>query len=387
MEELIMNRLTTKGKIVFGIIGILIIVLFTTAIILIFSPKNNKNNDKSNINTPTTNAKYNEKAINVMKDLNLYEKINKKDYSKTIEMMLENNALKEEYLDSYYKINYFETNDFFTNTNKLLEKEYTAEEINYIFNNFKSDIDILLNMKHINILDFKDITNFDINKLERYLNYMESNTNYDTKTVITYVNIGLDLEGYSKYSSYTIEEAENDLTILVNKYHKLPDNYEPSDLVGLTNNSNYKLRKEAAEAFEKLTNAALKDNVIFYPFSAYRSFKTQNTLYSAYKARDGQKEADTYSARPGFSEHQLGLAVDVRSNTLTSNLTNEHYKWMLDNSYKYGFIVRYPKGKQHITQFIEEPWHIRYLGIELATKVHDSGLTYDEYYDIYMEKR
>ena len=107
---------------------------------------------------------------------------------------------------------------------------------------------------------------------------------------------------------------------------------------------------------------------------------TQRGLYNNYKNRDGEAAADTYSARPGHSEHQLGLAVDIRSRTLTSNLTDSDYKWMLENSYKYGFIVRYPKGKQHITQFIEEPWHLRYLGVELATKVKESGLTYDEYY-------
>ena len=261
-----------------------------------------------------------------MKEKNLYNKINEKEYSKTIEIMLEQNEFKEKYLEDYYKIEYINDNSFPKNTNNLLDKNYTPAEINYINNNLKEDINILLNMKHIDILKFKDITNFDIKKLERYLDYSKENTNY-------------------------------------------------------------KLREEAASAFKKLTEAGIKDNVIFYPFSAYRSYNTQNGLYTNYKNRDGEKEADTYSARPGFSEHQLGLAVDVRSSNLTSNLTTEDYKWMLDNSYKYGFIIRYPKGKQHITQFIEEPWHIRYLGVELATKVHDSGLTYDEYYDLYIEKR
>lgn len=245
-------------------------------------------------------------------------------------------------------------------------------------------------MKHFEILNYKDITNFDITKIDRYIAYQEKNTNYDTKTVVTYVNIGLDLKGYSSYTSYTNEEAQNDLTILVNKYHKLPDDYEPNDLVYLSYTNGgyrYQLRKEAALHFEELTEVAKIDNVIFYPFSAYRSFTTQTTLYNNYKRRDGEEKADTYSARPGFSEHQTGLAIDVRSSTLNDNLTNKDYEWMLNNSYKYGFIVRYPKGKQHITQFIEEPWHIRYLGVELATKVHDSNLTYDEYYDLYMTKK
>lgn len=308
------------------------------------------------------------------------------DDNKTIQVMKETNNYNTKYKNSYQDIHYVDIKDFTIIINAFLDKEYNTEEINYIIENYKDDLDILLNMEHINILEFKDISNFEIKKIERYLNYKEANKDYDMATVVTYVNIGLDLEGYSEYTTYTKEEVENDLTILVNKYHKLPDDYEPSDLVTLSYNSSFKLRSKAAEAFEKLTNAGVLENVIFYPFSPYRSFETQDYLYNRYVNRDGIELADTYSARPGFSEHQLGLAVDVRSNTIYDNLTPEHYEWMLNNSYKYGFIVRYPKGKQFITQFIEEPWHLRYLGIELATKVHDSNLTYDEYYDLYMTK-
>ncbi len=337
--------------------------------------------------TETKNEIYSKNAITTMNKLNIYDKINKLEYSKTIEVLLEENNFKTEYINEYSKINYQNINNFSNTINELLTKNYKHEEINYILDNFSNNLDIILNMEKINIMQFKDFKNFKLNNLERYIDY-KNNSNYDLETVVTYVNIGLDLKGYSKYTSYTLEEAE-DLSILVNKYHKLPDDYEPTDLVELSfkNGSyTYKLRSEAAEAFERLTSAALLDNVIIYPYSAYRSFKTQNVLYTRYKDRDGVELADTYSARPGFSEHQLGLAVDVRSNTLIDNLTEKDYKWMLDNSYKYGFIVRYPKGKQHITQFKEEPWHIRYLGTETATKVHDSNLTYDEYYDLYMEK-
>ncbi len=371
-----MRRLTTKGKIVFGSFIMIGLALIIVSIILIMPKKENKEIE---------DTKYTTKAISVLKENNLYDKVSKKEYSKTIEVMAEDDKIKEEYLDEYYKVDYIETEDFTDNVNNLLNKDYNAEEINYINSEIKDNIDILFNMKHIDILNFKGIKNFDINNIERYLKYIESN-NYDVKDAVTYVNIGLDLKGYSKYQEYTESEAK-DISILVNKYHKLPDDYEPDDLVSLEYNSNYKLRKPAAEAFAKLTSAALVDNVVFYPFSVYRSFKTQQVLYGNYKNRDGEAKADTYSARPGFSEHQLGLAIDVRSSTLSDNLTNDHYKWMLNNSYKYGFIVRYPKGKQHITQFMEEPWHIRYLGVELATKVHDSGLTYDEYYDIYMKEK
>ena len=361
------------------LIILLIILLIAIITLTILKVTNNKKEREQT-------SSYNEEAITTMKELNLYDEINSKDYSKTIEILLENNELEKKYLNEYYNINYINIKNFSIIINELLDKNYNSEEINYILENIRNDIDILLNMDYVDILAFKDITNFDITKLERYLNYQEENENYDLATVVTYVNIGLDKEGYSEYTEYTKEEAQNDLTILVNKYHKLPDDYVPNDLVSLSYNSNYLLRKEAAEAFERLTNAGILEGVIFYPFSPYRSYELQTALYNNYVNRDGVAAADTYSARPGFSEHQLGLAVDVRSSTLNDNLTPEHYEWMLENSYKYGFIVRYPKGKQHITQFIEEPWHIRYLGVELATKVHDSGLTYDEYYDIYMKE-
>lgn len=375
-----------KGLRIFLITLIIIVCISLAVVGTIFIMRILKANDE----TVELASKYSEKAIKVMKESNNYDLINNKEYSKTVEVLLEEQELSNKYLDEYYKIEYKNITNFAQNINKLLAKEYNAEEINYIISQQVNNINILLDMKHFEILNYKDITNFDITKIDRYIAYQEKNTNYDTKTVVTYVNIGLDLKGYSSYTSYTNEEAQNDLAILVNKYHKLPDDYEPDDLVYLSYTNGgyrYQLRKEAALHFEELTEVAKIDNVIFYPFSAYRSFSVQNTLYNNYKRRDGEEKADTYSARPGFSEHQTGLAIDVRSSTLNDNLTNKDYEWMLNNSYKYGFIVRYPKGKQHITQFIEEPWHIRYLGVELATKVHDSNLTYDEYYDLYMTKK
>lgn len=365
---------------IIAILGIAATICATIFIMRIL----NKNKPEQEKKEP---SKYSEKATTIMNELDYYDLINSKEYSKTIEIMLENKEFEKKYLNEYLKIEYQEINDFSKIINSFLTKEYKGDEINYILKNQPEYINNLLNMDHVNILEFQELTNFDQTKLERYLNYKQENAKYDIATIVTYVNIGLDQKGYSTYTNYTTEEANSNLSILVNKYHKLPDDYIPNDLVDLSyGNGVHKLRKEAAAAFEELTSAALLENVVFYPFSAYRSFEVQSILYNRYKARDGEEKADTYSARPGFSEHQLGLSVDVRSSNLNDNLTKEHYEWMLNNSYKYGFIVRYPKGKQHITQFIEEPWHIRYLGIDLATKVHESNLTYDEYYDLYMTK-
>ncbi len=371
--------MANKSRIKIFIISITITILLLSNFMLSYAYIKKKE---------TTNiipSKYSEKATITLYELNLYDKINKLEYSKTIEALLEENLFQEQNLDAYLKINYQNNPEFIKAINKLLASNYTTEEINDIFMNYQDIIDILLTMKHINLNSITSAPNYNINNLKRYLEYF-NNHDYDEKTAVTYVNIGLDKEGYTDYKTYTLEEASN-INILVNKYHKLPKNYEPTDLVPLDYDSNYYLRKEAALAFQKLTNAALLDNVYIFPFSPYRSYETQDIIYNRYKEKDGTTLADTYSARPGFSEHQLGLAVDIRSATLTDNLTDEDYEWILNNSYKYGFIIRYPKGKSHITKYMEEPWHIRYLGTELATSVYKSKLTYDEYYDLYIEKQ
>ena len=131
---------------------------------------------------------------------------------------------------------------------------------------------------------------------------------------------------------------------------------------------------------KKMADAAKLDNVTLLAGSGYRSYSYQSGLYDAYVKRDGKEEADTYSARAGHSEHQTGLAIDVTDgfkNYLDED--SDGYKWLMKNAHKYGYIVRYTEGDEFITGYQFEPWHVRYLGIEVATDVIESGLTYDEY--------
>ncbi len=180
----------------------------------------------------------------------------------------------------------------------------------------------------------------------------------------------------------TIENPDT-YTVLVNKFRSLKE-YEPSDLKSLSYNEKYKLREEAACAFEELVNAAKKDHIFIRPYSAYRSFAYQTKIYNEYVKKDGQDLADTYSARPGHSEHQTGLAVDVWTEG-QEEILEKDAKWLKENAYKYGFIVRYTKDKQEITGYIEEPWHLRYLGKEIAKEVVEKKLSYDEYYHLYIK--
>ncbi|WP_392389017.1 M15 family metallopeptidase [Gorillibacterium timonense] len=179
----------------------------------------------------------------------------------------------------------------------------------------------------------------------------------------------------------------------MNKTRKLPADYVPADLVEPNVRFSFseklekrKMRKEAAGALEKLFAGAKKDGVILYAVSGYRSYKTQESLFNAYVKRDGEAEASRYSARAGTSEHQTGLAMDVSSKSVNYQLSEKfgetaEGKWLAKHASEYGFIIRYPKGTEKITGYMYEPWHIRYLGKELAQEVVKQGVTLDEYFN------
>ncbi|MDD6312632.1 MAG: D-alanyl-D-alanine carboxypeptidase family protein [Firmicutes bacterium] len=154
--------------------------------------------------------------------------------------------------------------------------------------------------------------------------------------------------------------------LIVNKTYGLPADYAPG------------VDGAANSAFAIMKSAALEDDINLFIVSGYRSYATQEGLYEKYVKRDGQKEAERYSARPGYSEHQTGLAFDV-NNASSSFAGTPEAKWLADNCYKYGFIIRYPEGKESVTGYKYEPWHIRYVGVDLATTLNNSNLTLEEY--------
>ena len=171
--------------------------------------------------------------------------------------------------------------------------------------------------------------------------------------------------------------------LIVNKTYSLPSSYGTS-LTSTTKN-----------AFNKMQAAAKLDGINIYIASGFRSYRTQNRLYNNYVARDGKAKADTYSARPGHSEHQSGLAFDICSHDLdgqnaciNSNFDNtDQAKWLAQNAYKYGFILRYPKGRTNETGYKYESWHFRYVGTDLSTKLYNNGdwLTMENYFGITSE--
>lgn len=189
------------------------------------------------------------------------------------------------------------------------------------------------------------------------------------------------------------------VSVIVNPDYKLPDNYEPEDLVYpdvrfifAEKIEKRMLRKEAAEALEKMFEAAEVDGIYLAGVSAYRSHSTQTALFNRYVERDGYEKAKTYSAEPGTSEHETGLAIDVTSSDGKCAAQDcfggtVEAVWLENNAADYGFIIRYPNGKEEITGYKYEPWHIRYVGVELAKHIDEEALTLEEYYNVSPVKR
>lgn len=183
------------------------------------------------------------------------------------------------------------------------------------------------------------------------------------------------------------------IAVLINKQFALPEDYEPTDLVYPDVHFTFKekiekrmMRKEAAAALEELFAGAEKDGVYLAGVSAYRSHSTQTALFNRYVEKDGEEKAKTYSAVPGHSEHETGLAIDVSGSDGKCAAEScfgdtKEADWLAEHAAEYGFIIRYPEGKEDITGYKYEPWHLRYVGKEISADIAERGITLEEYYD------
>ena len=256
---------------------------------------------------------------------------------------------------------------------KLLELGYSIDEIKIIERKI-SNVDVknyLLNEKYENVTKFVSSPYFNILNVERYEKYYELNNSYSTDEIVLYVEIGLDNEFYTN-----IKEIDNyyEITTLVNKYNKLPDNIVFEDLIEIdkpySKDGKRRVRSVVYDNLIKMIDAAKEDGIKLTVVSAYRTKNEQNYLFNNSTKKNGLEHALLYSAKPGFSEHQLGLAVDLNKTEVSFENTKE---------YKDGFIERYPKNKEYITGYAYEPWHYRYLDVEISTKIYEENITYEEY--------
>lgn len=182
------------------------------------------------------------------------------------------------------------------------------------------------------------------------------------------------------------ESNENKYLILVNKDHPLPFNYEPKDLVkpnirflNSTKDESRYMDKEVAKALECLFKEAQNDNITLIGSSAYRSYKDQVKIFKDSIKDKGLNYTKNYVAKPGKSEHQSGIAIDITNESRSMSKTSKEAQWLSSNAYRFGFILRYPEGKESITGYNYEPWHVRYVGKDVAKYIYDNNITLEEY--------
>ena len=237
----------------------------------------------------------------------------------------------------------------------------------------------LLTKKYEYFEEFANIPYFNVENIERYEEYYLKHPDYTFDQIVLYVEIGLDNEFYTNINTL---ENYTDITTIVNKYNQLPEETVFDDLVVVpkpySNNGKKHVRSVMFEPLKQMIDAAKTDGIKLTVISAFRDVNTQKSLFNNYKKKNGLDYALMYSAKPRHSEHELGLAVDLNTTQPKFKKTKE-YVWLKDNAYKYGFIERYPEHKEFITGFAYEPWHYRYLGIDIATKIYIENITYEEY--------
>lgn len=274
---------------------------------------------------------------------------------------------------------------------KITEKGYKLEEakklieilpdekLNYILDNEYNEM-------YYNIVSQKYYLNKNFDKYIQYKEYHED-TSYED--VIAIVNVHANAGWYNKSYETNINDG---FLIIVNKFYHLDKSYERTDLQNI--NLAYAYANNSAaeiviEKFKQMRDDIEEEmNVHLMVNSSYRSYEDQEEIYNEFK-KVSLKYADSYAARPGYSEHQTGLAIDITSlehPTANEFKESEEYKWLKENCHKYGFVLRYPEGKEHITGYSTESWHFRYVGEEAATQIYKENITFDEYYAYYIEK-
>lgn len=200
------------------------------------------------------------------------------------------------------------------------------------------------------------------------------------------VNVGANKDHYTDVKQ---TDTSKDELILVNKYNQLPKDYAPKDLTDISVQYCYGDNEVSNEVYQKyisMYNAAKEEDLYLIITSAFRDYEFQDQLWNQYAKSQGEEWADSVAARAGHSEHQTGLTLDIV--TYNSNMNDfentDEFKWLQKHAHEYGFIMRYPKDKEDITGYDYESWHYRYVGVETATKIHELGITYDEYYAYYL---
>ena len=362
-----MTNKKTRRRINGKLVALISIVAFLLIIVFCLPPVIKYNKIKS--------LGYDEVSIDVLYENSLEDLvIDDSLYTNSL-----NDALKSDSFDIKY-LEVYKTIALISDEQKLIFdrlslKGYTAVQIASLFNTLK-----IYEITPLLVFSYQE-------NLELYINDCKNNNVINSKDSFTLTN------SYVNFYTDTKEVTNlNSFDKLVSKEYYLPSDYEPSNLVELP--LKYAARDvfiegNAADHFKAMMDDMLEEDLRAYATNAYRSYDYQKTIYNQYVIKHGQEKADTFAARAGHSEHQTGLTLDITAVDMEGILDYEEtpeYKWMDQNAHLYGFIQSYKKGKTSITGYQAESWHWRYLGVELATKVKKSNLTYNEYYELYIKQ-
>lgn len=307
--------------------------------------------------------------------------------NKTLNAAFSSTDYKKKNLDNYVKIDYENQDHLISNINKLLDKGYSVNEVNLIISkgDDKSVSDFVKRDKVKYIEEFLSVDYAKLENLDRYVEYQDKE-NDDAETTVLYVNMDFDKEDY--VDPLVIDEFDD--YVLVNKHRQLSSEYVPDDLVTIDEeyvkaDEEIEIERNVAKAFYDIAEAASKEGLGLMVSSGYRSYEDQEDITNIYLELYGQSYVDNYVAKPGFSEHQTAMSLDIASKSVNTFVNSDEYVWMMDNAYKYGFILRYPKSKEDITGYKCEAWHYRYVGKKIAKYIKENNITYDEYYVMFLD--
>lgn len=293
--------------------------------------------------------------------------------------------------DMKYKDVVETVNDYFDNyIPKIQTLNYSEDQIWEILQTAnREDLQYLINhnYSYAQIKPYMQVKGFKFTDIEQYISLYATNQNYNYAVLAT--TYPFIISSNKAQTTYTIQNV-NDISILVKPGFMLPSTYVPSDLKKpddipvAPDCDHYQLREEAANALTKMYNAAKNEGYYLVVNSAYRSYDDQQKTYDEYFRRYDEVTAAGLVAKPGTSEHQTGLGVDLTSQSVLDGQRlvfgdTVEYKWCKENSYKYGFILRFPEDESDVTGIAHEPWHFRYVGVDAATECYQNEWTYEEY--------
>ena len=307
--------------------------------------------------------------------------------NKTLNAAFASDDYKKENLENYAKIDYVNQKHLIKNINKLLSKGYSVNEVSLIISRGNDQsVSAFAKRDKVKYIDeFLSVDYAKLENLDRYIAYQEKE-NDDAETTVLYVNMDFDKEEY--VDPLVIDDFDD--YVLVNKHRQLSSKYVPDDLVTIDEDyvkvdGEVEIERNVAKAFYDMVDAASKEGLSLMVSSGYRSYEDQEEITNTYLELYGENYVNNYVAKPGFSEHQTAMSLDIASKSVNTFVNSDEYVWMMDNAYKYGFILRYPKSKEDITGYKCEAWHYRYVGKKIAKYIKENNITYDEYYVMFLD--